>query len=150
METYTFASVSQQFVRKQKQRMKTLIIKFLNAECATALPSPLPSVFIPSLWLLHIKLWGPNSCCSSPHSFLPVITTFFHSDLVLCSFACDQKHVSNSWSILLSHPCFCIWPFPDLIHSPSIFLSLCPFLQESLVSCILSLACTQKMQKPWG
>ena len=129
METYTFASVSQQFVRKQKQlnRNKTLISKFLKEGCATALPSALPSVLIPSLSLLLIKLWTPNYCGSSPHSFLPVTTTFCSSESMLWPYASDLKLIFNSKSTLFSSGVFFLFPHPCFFpcsYSFSIHLSV--------------------------
>lgn len=157
METYTFASVSQQSVRKQNQRNKTLISNFLKGGYAATLPSPLPSLLIPSLWLLLIKLWAPNSYGSSPHSLLLL-----------------PPSALQSWCSALLHVIWNLSPTPDQMYSPQelslsfpilafatglflillilhpSFCQLCLFLKESFPFHILPLTFIQKTQKPWG
>lgn len=124
------------FVRKEKQRSNRLIIKFLKEAYATALPSPLSSVLIPSLWVLLIKFLYPRSWGRSPHSSFPVIVTFCPSAF-MWSETCSQLLINSILlrslpslfqSLLL--PLAFPWSYSFFIHL-SVCLS-CPFLKESL------------------
>lgn len=90
---------------------------------------PLPSVLIPSLWILLIKFLYPRPCGSSPHSSLPVIITFCPS-VFKWSEPCFQLLINSillrslpslvqSLLFALAFPC----SYPLFIH-----LSLLPVL----------------------